>query len=416
MFDPYPECPLYADRKTAILDAVADAGEATHFVPSEIGYLEAPIVKIDQKYLVYRANNGRVLSELTSAALTRKKTLDDLKALADTAEIQHILHELLIKKSRDPKGPIYAELERHALQTDPLLIQENGVVLNGNRRLAAMRDLMSREGENYKQFTHVRVAVLPENISDNEIEFIEAALQMAPDLKLDYGWINRRLKLRQHVDSLGDERVVEAYGFQKADAIDRELGELMLAEEYLEWIGQPLQFSLVDAQEDAFNALVLMQIDMQFKFHLFDIWKRLGFAMIKARDELDRKIMHYFPFTDPIPPQIRNWVPRSLAEDRGIVERQPLGENRALESAGADRLIPLLNEVNQARNTALSAMALIDTLKGSQKRLVGFSELMTNLRRTTQVLGQIKIEDLSDDQRRQIRAQLAAHQEHLATL
>jgi hypothetical protein len=72
-----------------------------------------------------------------------------------------------------------------------------------------------------------------------------------------------------------------------------------------------------------------------------------------------------------------------------------------------------LNEVNQARSTALSAMALIDTLKGSQKRLVGFSELMTNLRRATQVLGQIKIEDLSGDQR---RAQLAAHQEHLSTL
>jgi hypothetical protein len=82
----------------------------------------------------------------------------------------------LIKKSRDPKGPIYAELERHALQTDPLLIQENGVVLNGNRRLAAMRDLLSREGENCKQFTHVRVAVLRENISNNEIEFIEAVL------------------------------------------------------------------------------------------------------------------------------------------------------------------------------------------------------------------------------------------------
>jgi len=416
MFDPYPECPPYADRKAAILDAVADAGEATHFVPSETGYLEAPIVKIDQKYLVYRANNGRVLSELAGTALTRKTTLDDLKAIGETAEIQHILHELLIKKSQDPQGPIYAELERHAFQTDPLLVHENGVVLNGNRRLAAMRDLLSRGGENYKQFSHVRVAVLPDNLSENDIEFIEAALQMAPDLKLDYGWINRRLKLRQHAEHLGHERVVDAYGFQKADAIDRELGELLLAEEYLEWIGQPLQFTLVDDQEDAFTALLLMQLDMQTKPHLFDIWKRLGFAMIKARSELNRKIMHYYPFTEPVPPQIRNWVPRSLAEDRGILERQPLGENQPLESTAAHRLIPLLDEADKASATALSAMALIDTLKGGQKRLVGYSELMANLRRTTQVLGQIKIEDLSDEQRRQIRAQLAALQEHLSTL
>ena len=395
---------------------MANAGETTHFVPSETGYLEVPIVKIDQKYLVYRVNNGRVLSEMTSTALTRKTTLDDLKAIAETAEIQHILHEILIKKSRDPKGPIYFELERHALQTDPLLIQQNGVVINGNRRLAAMRDLLSREDESYKQFTHVRVAVLPENLSDNEIEFIEAALQMAPDLKLDYGWINRRLKLRQHADNLGHERVVNAYGFQKADAIDRELGELQLAEEYLEWIGQPLQFTLVDDQEDAFTALLLMQLDMQTKLYLLDIWKRLGFAMIKARSELNLEIMHYYPFTEPIPPQIRNWVPRALAEDRGIVERQPLGENRPLELATANRLIPLLDVANNACTTALSAIALIDTLKGGQKRLVGFSELMANLRRTTKVLGEIKIEDLSDEQKRQIRAQLAALQEHLSTL
>jgi hypothetical protein len=78
MFDPYPKCPIYADRKTAVLDAVADAGEAAYFVPPEIGYLKVPVVKIDQKHLVYRVNNGRILSELTSAALMREKTLDDL--------------------------------------------------------------------------------------------------------------------------------------------------------------------------------------------------------------------------------------------------------------------------------------------------------------------------------------------------
>ena len=39
-------------------------------------------------------------------------------------------------------------------------------------------------------------------VGDAGVELLEAALQMAPDLKLDYSWINRRLKLRDHVERL----------------------------------------------------------------------------------------------------------------------------------------------------------------------------------------------------------------------
>ncbi|MEQ8899231.1 MAG: hypothetical protein RID23_19280 [Roseovarius sp.] len=399
------------DRTAQIAKAVAQSGDATHFVPAETGYLEVPVVELDQQHLLYRADNGRVLSELTDAALALNTPLDDLKAKADTAQVQHLLHDLLIDKARDPGGPIYAELERFGRQTDPLLIREDGVVLNGNRRLASMRQLLATDADAYSRFATVRAAVLPEGLTEQEIEFIEAALQMAPDLKLDYGWINRRLKLRQHAADMGAARVVEAYRFSGPDDIDRELAELALAEGYLDWTGVPGRFQLIAEQEDAFTALQTQLAPIQ-QPHLAQLWRRVGFAMIHTRATLDRNILHYFPFTDPVPPVTRNWVPRSLAEDHGIAERQQEGENRPLDKPGANRLLPLLSDPAKAENTALAAMALMDTLKGNQDRLLGFARLHSLLRNANKTLEGMKSDDLSEDQLRAIRAQLAALQQY----
>jgi len=408
---PYLTAMPGAERASAIAGAVARAGDATHFVPAESGYLEVPVVELDHRALVYRADNGRVLSELTDAALARNTALDELKAKADSPEVQHLLHGLLIDKARDPGGPIYAELERFGRQTDPLLVREDGVVLNGNRRLASMRQLLAADAEGYARFATVRAAVLPEGLSEQEVEFIEAALQMAPDLKLDYGWINRRLKLRQHAADMGAARVVEAYRFSSPDDIDRELAELALAEDYLDWAGEPGRFQRVADQEEAFTALQAQLAPLQ-QPHLAQLWRRIGFAMIRTRDMLDRNILHYFPFTDPVPPVTRNWVPRSLAEDHGIAERQPEGENRPLDKPGANRLLPLISDPAQAETTALAAMALMDTLKGNQDRLLGFARLHSLLRNANKTLEGMKADDLSEDQRRAIRAQLAALQQY----
>lgn len=404
-----------AQRVAEIAEAREKAGAATHFVPAESGYIEVPVVDLDQKALVYRADNGRVLSELTDAALARDTPLDDLKARADTAEIQHLLHDLLIDKARDPGGPIYGELERFGRQTDPLLIRADGIVLNGNRRLASMRQLLANDPEAYGGFARIRAAVLPDGLGEQEAEFIEAALQMAPDLKLDYGWINRRLKLRQHVADMGADRVVEAYRFSGPGDIDRELAELDLAETYLDWAEETGRFRLISEQEETFTALHA-QLDQIQKPHLAALWRILGFAMIRGRATLDRNILHYFPFTDPVPPVTRNWVPRSLAEDHGIADRQSEGENRPLEKPGADRLLPLLSDPAQAESTARAAMALMDTLKGNQDRLLGFARVQSLLRNANKTLEEMKPEDLSPEQRRTLRAQLASLQQYTGSV
>ena len=399
-----------AERRSAILNRVSQGGASKHFVPSENGYLEVPVVEVPAGLLVYRADNGRILSELTELAVRQGTTLGRIKERAETAEVQRLLHELLLDKARDPDGPIYDELQRFGRQTEPLLIRRDGVVLNGNRRLAAMRQLHSRDPYGYEQFEMIRAAVLPEGLRQDEFEFIEAALQMAPDLKLEYGWVNRRLKLRQHAEDMDRETIAKAYRLPSASEIETQLGELQLAESYLDWIEQPGQYAKVEDREDAFTKLH-DKIDELQAPHLQDIWTLFGFAMIKAEAELEQDILHYYPFADPLPPAVRHWVPRTLAEDHGLVDRQNPGENRPFDKALAPRLHPIVDDHHQAKNTANAVIALADTLKANEQKLVGISRLLVHLRNARSILGEIDIESAEPGQVKQVRAQLAALQE-----
>ena len=404
--------PPPAERRSAIAAALESAGDATHFVPSQDGYLELPVATVAASLLVYRVDNGRILSELGDAAEARGTTVNAFQARCDSDVVQQMLHALLLDQARDPAGPIYQELAQHRRQTEPLLIRRDGLVVNGNRRLAAMRELASREPARYSAFNRVRAAVLPADIEDEQLEYIEAALQMAPALKLEYSWINRRLKLRQHARDLSRERVMAAYRFTSVDEIDAELAELALAEEYLDWIGASGHYRRVAEHEPRFTELT-RQLAGMGPPHLAELWKRAGFAMIRAEKRLEATIDHYFPFADPAPPAQRHWVMRSLAEDRGLVQHQPAGQNKPVEASLAARLQPLIDDPNRAESTAGAVMALIDALKGDSLRLLGTHRLLHHLRTARKTLEALEIDDIDPADLRPVRAEFAALDQHL---
>lgn len=404
--------PSLSDRKAAIARAMESAGDRSHFIPTEEGYLEVPVTEVPVDMLVYRVDNGRILSELAEAARQQGATVEDWRQSPDSAEVQDRLHALLLAKARDPRGSIHDELERFGRQTEPLLIRRDGLVLNGNRRLAAMRALYESDPDRFAGFAQARAGILPEGLSEEDLEFIEAALQMAPELKLDYSWINRRLKLREHVRDMGRDRVATAYRLSDPAEIDRELGELELAEGYLHWCGAPGHFALVEDAEEHFIALHA-QLDEMKQERRAALWRRIGFAMIRAAPDLDAKILHYFPFTAPRPPAIQVWVPRTMAEDRGMIERQAEGENKPLDEATARRLEGILDDPTHAVTVAQTALALMDTIRGDTNRIVGVARLMNQLRAARQTLQDMEIEQLAPGQRRRLQAELAALQEFL---
>ncbi|MCB9958437.1 MAG: hypothetical protein H6843_07545 [Rhodospirillaceae bacterium] len=392
---------------TAASPLAAATPETRLFVRTRTGYLDLPVRALDPDSLFYRTDNGRILLEIREYCRDHAIAVEDLKALEATAPIQAALHDLLMDKASDETASILAELERHAVQTEPLLITADGVVVNGNRRLASMRALHRRDPTRYAAFAQVLAAVLPAGTTTTDIEFIEADLQMAPDLKLGYGWVNRRLKLRDHARDLPRELVVDAYRLQDAGAIDRELAELELAERYLDYAGKPGAYGEVADAEDRFVALHQI-LSEQKNERLRALWTVVGFAMILAEAVLDRPIDHYYPFTSPVPPAVPQWVMRGLAADRGLVEQQPPGLNNPLTGKVADRLLPMVSNPGDAEVIARHILALTDTLKANQTELLGAARVLSQLRKFRQVLEESGPSVVEPRQLRQIHAELAA--------
>jgi len=394
-------------RRRAIAASLAAAGGETHVVPGQGGYVELPLAGVPDEALLYRVDNGRLLAELAHAAEARGTTLAALRAAAATPAVQQLLHDLLLAKASDPRAPIHDELAHHRRQTEPLLVGRDGVVLNGNRRLASMRALRARDAAGYATFATVQAAVLPADISAGELDFIEAALQMAPVLRLDYGWINRRLKLRQHSRELDRSHIVAAYRLDGDDRIDVELAELDLAEAYLAWSGEAGRYERLADAEAPFVAL-RQQLAAVGHGELRELWRTLGFALIHAAPALDAEILHYHPFADPRPPGLRQWVPRTMAEERGLVARQQPGENRGLDARTAARLRTAVAAPEAAVATASEVLALTDTLRSDAAHLLGATRILQQLRAARRTLEAQDEGTLTPTQRRQMRAELAS--------
>ncbi|MBK1699211.1 hypothetical protein [Rhodovibrio salinarum] len=404
-----------SDRAQAIHRALAEGASGQHSVPTDDGYLTLPVVSLPPDALVYRADNGRILSELVDAGHAHDTTVDDLKARSESADVQALLGGILLEKARDPDGPIYAELARYAHQTEPLLVDRTGVVVNGNRRLAAMRALRAQDPDAYAGFAQVAAAVLPENVGRDRLEYIEAALQMAPELKLPYSWINRRLKLRQHVADLDRARVAKAYRLADPSAIDTELAELALAESYLAWRGTPDRYEHVADQEQRFVQLNA-RLDAINAPHMAALWTRIGFAMLRAQDGLDRDIDHYFPFAKPAPQAIVQWVPRALAAEYGLTDPPEPGQVRPVNQALADTLRARIDEPADAQRTARGVMGLIDTLKGNEDTYLGPERVVHHLRMARDAIEALGVDNLPERQQRRIQAEMAALGQHTDAL
>lgn len=75
-------------------------------------------------------------------------------------------------------------------QRDPGLITVYGVLVNGNTRCAALREL----GEKY-----IRVGVLPEASGWDDINTVELSLQLRKEQKRDYSYINRLIAMDEQL-------------------------------------------------------------------------------------------------------------------------------------------------------------------------------------------------------------------------
>ncbi len=206
---------------------------------------------------VYRMENCRAFSaqqtEIAREGLDKNFFAKGQEVLsAQTA--QHKILAELARKGTESVTPIFDVLQKEG-QRETILISSSGVVVNGNRRLSAMRELLrQQDGSVDQRFEHVRCAVLPADTARDEIDDIEADLQARPETKLDYDWIGDARLIRRQVDRGRTTKQVADRLRRSRSEIENVLQALDEADLYLsEWLHKPGEYALVQEGEQIFG-------------------------------------------------------------------------------------------------------------------------------------------------------------------
>ena len=204
---------------------------------------------------VYRMENCRAFSAQQTKIARDGLNKDFFEKGQELTTAQQAQHDILFKLAKKEKEGTVAQIMdvlREEGQRERILITSTGVVVNGNRRLSAMRELMRRnDGSVDDRFTNVFCAVLPPDVTRDEIDDIEADLQARPQTKMEYDWIGDARLIRRQVSKSRSTREVADRLRRSKTEIENALQSLDEADLYLtEWLEKPGEYDrLQDGQQ-----------------------------------------------------------------------------------------------------------------------------------------------------------------------
>lgn len=234
---------------TRLAAAAADKGiPETLRVKWREGSTNLPVISVPLSLLSYNPDSRRLPAQRTLMPE------EDLAAQADpwSDAAQAYFEKLLKGKATDPssEAPEFTRLREDLKargQLEPGIVTREGILVNGNTRRAALRELGVQE---------MRVAVLPEDASLGDREAIELDIQLRVEHRRPYSFINRLLALRKEVErGVPTASVCRAFGITKK-TLERDLWILDLIQEAVERsqsttrAGSASGLRLIDFEED----------------------------------------------------------------------------------------------------------------------------------------------------------------------
>jgi hypothetical protein len=215
-----------------------------------------PVIRIPLGLPKYRLLNGRTASlQEEWLAEHPEKGEDFFRSDPELNEAQKAQHELLQKLIHGAGLLGYFKNPRNK-QKECVILDSNGFVINGNRRLCAWRVLRMQDQETYAHFGHIDAALLPP-CDDRAIDKLEGLLQVEPEIRDEYTWhsLANMMRVRKELHKLDDKALADFY--KMSDRQIRELQEMLdYASVYLKSRGKPRHWSLVSDKEYAFRKMI----------------------------------------------------------------------------------------------------------------------------------------------------------------
>ncbi len=247
--------------------------------------VDLPVIRIDSSLPIYRVENYRTRLNQRDWIRDKKVPADYFLSGQENESIQQEQHKCLWKLANERSesvAPINEILIAEG-QQEPILITQSGVVVNGNRRLASIREIYKSDPETFGNFSYVDCMVLPGVATEDNLKDIEVKLQMTPNTRLPYDWVSELLAI-QDLTGRGrnPEAIASLMGLKDPSKVvvkQRMLGEVDL---YLgEWKGKEGQYAEV---KDAEQIVTDMTVRFGKKEGIdLEIARRIGWIILDQR-------------------------------------------------------------------------------------------------------------------------------------
>src|SRR5258707_7836271 len=295
--------------------------------------LDLPKIELPIGLPVYRMAKRRTSIE-QFAFLRREKRPDNFFTNGEESEeAQQIQHQILaeLAKAGGDSIAVMMKVLREGRQSQALWITPKGVVINGNRRLAAMRELYAESSKKFPHYATVECAVLP-SLTPEQIEELEIRLQVAPETKLPYGWIHDCLLIEKRINSGKSEEYVANLMGKRGGDVRSALAALQEVNIYLrDWRKSPGDYGLVEENGKQF----FYDLPKQLKGKsgaVLEAMRRVGWILFDNGDDLGTRL---YAFNKIIGEKAHDVLNR-LAAREDVVSEEADGEQQPEETDDLD--------------------------------------------------------------------------------
>ena len=215
-----------------------------------------PILRIPINLPKYRISNGRTASAQQEWVANKHIQSDFFDngdpELEDVQIAQHHILKAMIRE----EGLLAKFEDASNKQVEPVLLDENGFIVNGNRRICCWRELYAKDSTAYGHFGHIDAVVLP-HCDERELDRLEARLQIDRDIRSDYTWDSEAnmMAQKQRLHGFSTPELAKLYGKTKREIEDL-LAMREIAADYLRSRAKENAWSEVKGDRYAFQEIL----------------------------------------------------------------------------------------------------------------------------------------------------------------
>jgi hypothetical protein len=336
-----------------------------------------PVIRVAIELLIYRIANGRTRTAQLRHVRSHQLAVDFFSAGQENQESQQAQHDILDRFSKQGNASItpIATVLGEGKQTEPILVTASGVVVNGNRRLSAMRELYASGKATYNSFSHVNCRVLPAAVTDKEIKEIEIRLQMQPETKLPYTWVNEALTIKDLMaNGFTKDEVMRDMRKETSQEIDAALQALVHAEIYMkDWLKQPEEYDLVEGAKQHFGDMARLLKNKSGEE--LELSRRLGFLVQDSSKEMgDRAYAFNFSFgkksaevAEALAVRLGVDLTAAATENNQSPQRLDIDIEDETEGASYQPLIELLDDASRREEVSEELISVCESIRSAEQ-------------------------------------------------